>query len=135
MRAISSLDCLNIPNKYKRYITQYLSNVKENKLFPHVNKVILFGSCARETVKDYSDIDLFLITNVKLKEDELSLLFDPIPYQVDGIYIPIDTLLQFQEEYNLCKENPYMVQKFVEKDGVILDIEGVLLWVIMIILY
>lgn len=128
MRTIKSLDNLNIPNKYKRYITQYLSNLKENRLFHHINKVILFGSCARETVKDYSDIDLFLITNVKLKEeDELSLLFDPIPYQVDGIYIPIDTLLQFQEEYNLCKENPYMVQKFVEKDGILLNVKGVLL--------
>lgn len=63
MRIIESLDSLNIPNKYKRYITQYLSNLKENRLFHHVNKVILFGSCARETVKDYSDIDIFLITN------------------------------------------------------------------------
>ena len=32
----------------------------------------------------------------------------------------MDTLLQSQEEYNICKENPYMVQRFVEKDGVIL---------------
>lgn len=122
MKTIESLDNLSIPDEYKRYITQYLSNLKENKLFHHINKVILFGSCAREAVKDSSDIDIFLITNVKLKEeeDELSLLFDPIPYQVDGIYIPMDTLLQSQEEYNLCKENPYMVQRFIEKDGVIL---------------
>ena len=79
-------------------------------------------------MRDYSDIDIFLITNVKLKEDdELSLLFDPIPYKVDDIYIPMDTLLQSQEEYNLCKENPYMVQKFVEKDGILLNIKGVVL--------
>ena len=122
MKTIESLDNLSIPDEYKRYITQYLSNLKENKLFRHINKVILFGSCARVSVKDSSDIDIFLITNVKLKEEEdaLSLLFDPIPYQVDGIYIPMDTLLQSQEEYNLCKENPYMVQRFIEKDGVIL---------------
>ncbi len=121
MRAISSLEDLKIPNKYKKYITYYLSNLKENKFFFHVDKVILFGSCARETVKDSSDIDIFLITDIELKEkDELSLLFDPIPYKVDGIYIPMDTLLQSQEEYNICKENPYMVQRFVEKDGVIL---------------
>lgn len=128
MKTIKSLYNLNIPNKYKRYIAQYLSNLKENRLFHHVNKIILFGSCAREAVRDYSDIDIFLITNVKLKEDdELSLLFDSIPYKVDGIYIPMDTLLQSQEEYNLCKENPYMVQKFVEKDGILLNIKGVVL--------
>lgn len=121
MKTIDSLDNLNIPNKYKKYITYYLSNLKENKFFFHVDKVILFESCARETVKDSSDIDIFLITDIELKEkDELSLLFDPIPYKVDGIYIPMDTLLQSQEEYNICKENPYMVQRFVEKDGVIL---------------
>ena len=121
MRTIDSLDSLNIPNDYKRYITHYLSNLKENKLFPYINKIILFGSCAKETVKDSSDIDIFLITNIELKEeDELSLLFDPIPYKVDSIYIPMDTLLQSQEKYNLCKKNPHMVQKFVEKDGVLL---------------
>ncbi len=43
MKTIKSLDSLNTPNKYKRYITQYLSNLKENRLFHHVNKVILFG--------------------------------------------------------------------------------------------
>ena len=135
MKTIKSLYNLNIPNKYKRYIAQYLSNLKENRLFHHANKIILFGSCAREAVKDSSDIDIFLITNVKLKEeDELSLLFDPIPYQVDGIYIPMDTLLQSQKEYNICKTNPCMVQKFVEKDGIILNTKGVSLWVIMIIL-
>lgn len=121
MKTIDSLDNLNIPNNYKKYITHYLSNLKGNKLFHHIRKVILFGSCAREEVKDSSDIDIFLITDIELKEkDELSLLFDPIPYKVDGIYIPMDTLLQSQEEYNICKENPYMVQRFVEKDGVIL---------------
>lgn len=135
MKTIDSLDNLNIPNKHKRYITHYLSNLKRNKLFHHISKVILFGSCAREEVKDFSDIDIFLMTHIELKEDdELSLLFDPIPYKVDGIYIPMDTLLQSQEKYNLCKEKPYMVQKFIEKDGIILNVKGVLLWVMMIIL-
>ena len=94
MRIIDSLDNLNIPDDYKKYITHYLSNLKRNKLFHHIRKVILFGSCAREEVKDFSDIDIFLITHTELKEDdELSLLFDPIPYKVDGIYILMDTLL------------------------------------------
>ena len=124
MRKIDSLDNLNIPNDYKKYITHYLSNLKRNKLFHHISKVILFGSCAREEVEDSSDIDIFLITDTELKEDnELSLLFDPIPYKVEGIYIPMDTLLQSQEKYNLCKENPYIVQKFIEKDGIILNIK------------
>lgn len=73
-------------------------NLKENKFFSYINKVILFGSCAREAVKDFSDIDIFLITDTELKEkDELSLLFDPVPYKIDGIYISMDTLLQYQE--------------------------------------
>ncbi len=63
-----------------------------------------------------------MITDAELKEkDELSLLFDPIPYKVDSIYIPMDTLLQSQEQYNLCKNEVCMVQKFVEKEGIILN--------------
>ena len=50
------------------------------------------------TKKDFSDIDIFLITDTELKEkDELSLLFDPVPYKIVGIYISMDTLLQSQE--------------------------------------
>ena len=105
MKTIDSLDNLNIPDDYKKYITHDLSNLKRNKLFHHIRKVILFGSCAREEVKDFSDIDIFLITHTELKEeDELSLLFDTIPYKVDDIYIPMDTLLQSQEEYNIWKK-------------------------------
>ena len=121
MRTIKSLNDLNIPNDYKKYIAYYLTNLKRNKFFSHVSKIILFGSCAREEVKDFSDIDIFLITDVELEEkEELSLMFDPVPYKVDNIYIPMDILLQSQEKYNTYKDNPYMVQKFIEKDGVLL---------------
>ena len=61
MRTIKSLDDLNIPDNYRIYITHYLMNLRENKFFSHINKVILFGSCAREAVKDFSDIDIFLM--------------------------------------------------------------------------
>lgn len=71
MRTIDSLDSLNIPNDYKKYITHYLSNLKKNKLFPYVNKIILFGSCAKETVKDSGDIDIFLITNIELMDNPI----------------------------------------------------------------
>ncbi len=122
MRTIKSLDDLNIPDNYRIYITHYLMNLRENKFFSHINKVILFGSCAREAVKDFSDIDIFLITDTELKEkDELSLLFDPVPYKIGNIYIPMDTLLQSQEQYNLCKNELCMVQRFVEKEGIILN--------------
>ena len=101
MRTIKSLNDLNIPNDYKKYITHYLTNLKRNKFFSHVN--------------------IFLIIDTELEEkEELSLMFDPVPYKVDNIYIPMDILLQSQEKYNTCKDNPYMVQKFIEKDGVLL---------------
>lgn len=97
MRTIDSLDNLNIPNDYKKYITHYLSNLKRNKLFHHISKVILFGSCAREEVKVSSDIDIFLMTDTELKDDDELLL---------QLLDKVDELMVFKGGYMLSKMLP-----------------------------
>ena len=115
MRTIYSIDELNIPITHKRFIERYLNNIRN---FDCLSKVLLFGSCARETATPNSDVDLFLLTKYKVPTDvEFNLTFDSIPTLNEG-YVKNDVLLKSEEEYEQYKNVAGMVQKAIEKEGV-----------------
>lgn len=51
-----------LPSIRKQAIKTYLNNLPEKPVF-----VVLFGSTAKETYKEHSDIDIILITNKKIE--------------------------------------------------------------------
>jgi len=115
MRIIQSIDELKIPNTHKQFIDRYLQNIKK---FDCISKVLLFGSCAKETATPDSDVDLFLLTKYKVPIDvEFNVIFDSIPTIKEG-YVKNDVLLKSEEEYEQFKFIPGMVQKAIEKEGV-----------------
>ena len=121
VRSVNSVNELNIPIKHKRFIEQYLNNIRK---FDCLSKVFLFGSCAKETATSNSDVDLFLLTKQKIPEDiEFSIIFDSIPTVAEG-YIKNDVLLKSEAEYNQYKDAVGMVQKAIEAEGV--DLSGLL---------
>ena len=61
MRYVNSLDELDLPNSHKQYLIQLLGYLK---MFPKVEKVILFGSCAKGNATGKSDIDLLFLARV-----------------------------------------------------------------------
>jgi len=46
MKKISTINNLNVPQKHKNYISMFLNNIKPDD---RIEKVILFGSCAKES--------------------------------------------------------------------------------------
>ena len=66
MRVAVSLHELNIPDKHRKFIRAYYSNISS---LDCVDRVILFGSCAKGHADDKSDIDLFIVTKVGLSDD------------------------------------------------------------------
>ena len=121
MRTVNSIHDLKIPNSHKRFIEQYLNNLRK---FDCLSKVFLFGSCANGTATAKSDIDLFLLTKQKISEDvEFNIIFDSIPALSDG-YVKNDVLLKSEEEYERYKHSTGMIQKAVELEGV--DLSGLL---------
>ena len=123
MQKISSLDELNLPSNYKGFILYFLSNITK---LNNIERVILFGSCAREEVNEHkSDIDLFVITenNIDLDE-EFHIMSDCTPAYDSKYYIPSDIIVNSVNHYNHFKDKFGMVQKQVEREGV--DISGVL---------
>lgn len=119
MKKIKSINELNIPEKHKKFINTYLNNISK---FDCIDKVLLFGSLAREVATENSDVDLFIITKTEIPEDlEFNIIFDNVP---NSEYIKNDILLKSKKEYDKYKNSTGMVQKAVELEGV--DITGLL---------
>jgi predicted nucleotidyltransferase len=121
MREIESLDALDIPVSYRAYISKYLHNISA---IPFISRVMLFGSCAKECVKKYSDIDMFITTSREITEDEEALLtFHSIPeYSKDTV--PTDIIVQTESDFSNHASSIGMVQRQVIKEGV--DLSGLL---------
>jgi len=66
MRIAASLHELNLPEKHNNFIRAYLGNVSE---LNYIDRIILFGSCAKGNANDHSDIDLFIVTKTGLDDD------------------------------------------------------------------
>lgn len=121
MYSVNNLDELRLPNKHRRFIESYLDNISK---FDCIDKIILFGSCAKGTATENSDVDLFVITSKDISEElEFEIIFDNIPKLNEG-YVKNDILLKSRHLYNKYKNEAGMVQKAVEREGI--DISGLL---------
>lgn len=119
MRTINSIDELNLPEKYKEFIIKYLSNIEN---IDYVDKIVLFGSCAKGNIHKYSDIDIFVITKKEITiEEEFYITCDLLPAYDFKFYVPTDIIVQSKETFERYKTEFGMIQKQVEKDGVILN--------------
>ena len=67
MTAILDINQLSLPEKYKETISFMLSKLQA---FPVVKDAILFGSCARQGVSKFSDIDLAIVVSEPISPEE-----------------------------------------------------------------
>lgn len=58
MKSIQSLDELTIPKKHKDFLEIFLKNVSAISNRKKIEKLILFGSCARGDATEKSDLDI-----------------------------------------------------------------------------
>ncbi|MCL2017014.1 MAG: nucleotidyltransferase domain-containing protein [Defluviitaleaceae bacterium] len=121
MRTIQSMEELDIPQRYRDYLAEYLANIAAANL-PFISRVILFGSCARGTTRKSSDIDIFVTTNREVSIDEEDILaWDCRPTGASS-GLPMDLLVQPEEKFITFIDSFGMVQKQVHKNGV--DLSG-----------
>ncbi len=79
-------------------------------------KIVLFGSRAKDTARDNSDYDIFvLVKNARNKrkiEKELYYLM-----ATESIGIPVDLIVETVKNYNRLKDNHYLIYNQVAKFG------------------
>ena len=116
MKKITSLEQLDIPSHHKGFLAHFLSNLSKVN---YVSRVILFGSCAREQVKERSDIDLLVITGDDITiDDEFHIMYDCVPSGDDKFYIPSDVIVDPARNYDKFKDVFGMLQMAVEAEGI-----------------
>jgi len=120
MRTIKSLDELEMPTNHKIYLRHLLGYLGT---YSKIDKILLFGSCAKGTATSKSDIDLFLLGAEINDQDEFDIAWD-CPKWEGGGHISCDILSNTHETYAAMSKVPGMVQYSIELRGV--DLSGLL---------
>ena len=86
----------------------------------HPVKIILFGSYAKDTYRDDSDYDFYIIMPDDTKQNMLDVGVAAYT-AIDDMYDrkAVDILTNTQERFNYRKDQPTM-ERIVEREGVVL---------------
>ena len=96
MRIVKSFDELKMPDSHRIFLEHLLVYFKS---YPIIERVILFGSCAKGEATQNSDIDLLLLGSGITDEDEWNIAWN-CP-KLDGIkYVPYDLFSDTFDSYN-----------------------------------
>jgi predicted nucleotidyltransferase len=114
MRTINSLRELNLPARHELCLEQMLEYLVS---FPKIERVILFGSCARGEATPKSDIDLFLLGANLTDEDDWEIAWR-CPKIEGKDYISCDLISSTYDDFDRMSKVPGMIQYAVALRGV-----------------
>ena len=123
MKKIQSIDELQLPEKHRTYLEVFLKQVAQLSERDRIERLVLFGSCARGDATEKSDIDIAAIGD-SIDDDILWKLYDCMPAYVPGEYVENDIIAITNKQYNDHIFSFGMVQKYIEREGV--DLVGLL---------
>ena len=123
MKTVQSLDDLKLPDKHRKFLEEFLNHVAQLSDRGKIEKLVLFGSCARGDATENSDIDIAAIGE-EIDDEILWKLYDCAPAYVPGEYVENDIIAMTSKLYAEHINSFGMVQKYIEKEGV--DINGLL---------
>ena len=123
MRAIQSIDDLKLPEKHRNYLKEFLRQVSQLPERGRIEKLVLFGSCARGDATERSDLDIVAIGE-NLDDELLWKLYDCMPAYIPGKYVENDIIAITNKQYRDYIHSFGMVQKHIEQEGV--DLAGLL---------
>lgn len=85
-----------------------------NKFHPY--RIILFGSYARGTADEHSDVDLLVVTEQAIRKNRIKMMAEMIS-EIDGLGFPKDVVVITPEEYETDKDIPGTIARYVSKEG------------------
>ena len=117
-----SIDDLRLPEKHRAYLEEFLEKVAHLSERDRIEKLVLFGSCARGEASEESDIDIAAIGE-SIDDELLWKLYDCMPAYAPGKYVENDIIAITIKQYNDNIHSFGMVQKYIEQEGVELIIK------------
>jgi len=82
-------------------------------------RIILFGSYARGTADEHSDVDFMVITDHVGRQNRL-LLMTKMDEALGGLGIAKDIVVLTQEEFEVDKDIPGTIARYAAKEGKLL---------------
>ncbi len=82
----------------------------------HPVRIILFGSYARGTADRHSDVDLLVITDAAKRKNRIKMMAD-MNREIDRLGFPKDLVVITPEEYEVDKNIPGTIARYVSKEG------------------
>jgi predicted nucleotidyltransferase len=85
----------------------------------HPDRIILFGSYARGTADEHSDVDFLVITEQAMRENRLRMMTD-MDRALGGLGIAKDIVVLTPEEFEEDKDIPGTIARYAAKEGKLL---------------
>jgi len=82
----------------------------------HPQRIILFGSYARGTADEHSDVDFLVITPLADRNNRLDLMVE-MDSVLEGLGLARDIVIFSPKEYETDKSIPGTVARYASKDG------------------
>ena len=123
MKKIQSIFDLKLPEKHRAYLEEFLEKVAQLSERDRIEKLVLFGSCARGDASEKSDIDIAAIGE-SIDDELLWKLYDCMPAYAPEKYVENDIIAITNKQYNENIHSFGMVQKYIEREGI--DLIGLL---------
>jgi predicted nucleotidyltransferase len=123
LRKVTAVDDLNLPDKHKKFITEFLSRARQISSYDKITQFVLFGSCARGVMNSRSDVDIMVIGD-GIGDETLFELYDCTWWpelEKDGGVVNNDIVVNDQNYFNERSTIVGSLQWRVAKDGVIID--------------
>lgn len=100
-------------------LSEIVKNQIKERLLANFNpdKIILFGSQARGTADERSDIDILVIS--PLSEDRF-LMMDKMSSLLIKLNYAFDVIILTKEEFEKDKKYPGTIARYASKEGIIL---------------
>lgn len=114
MRTINSLGELNLPARQEHCLELLLEYFCG---FPKIERILLFGSCARGEATPKSDIDLLLLGQDLTDDDEWEIAWN-CPVLEGKDYISYDLISGTHDDFDRMSKMPGMIQYVIALRGV-----------------
>ena len=114
MRTVCSLGELKLPARHESCLLQLMEYFNN---YPKIERIILFGSCARGEATPKSDIDLFLLGSDLTDEDEWEIAWN-CPKMDSKDYVSFDLISGTHDDFERMSKVPGMVQYAIALRGV-----------------
>lgn len=115
MKEYEKLQKLNLPKRFEDKICHDITYLLSCEKYNDIKKIILFGSCARGTMRLTSDVDLLVITKEEFNRSERGEIASILEEPIDAVHS--DVIFYTEEQFIDSKR---LITMQIKKEGICL---------------